>query len=107
MDPSGCPDRAELEAFVTGSLPGTSFTRVADHVEHCLDCETALQTLDDLDDPLLSPLRRLPATRGSRAEPVPQELMAAVRSPRTRCGEVAWISAEGGGRRLGKFELLE
>ena len=58
------------------------FARVAAHVESCADCEATLQALDPLADPLVSQLRRLDGTDGSEAEPVPVELIAAVRSAR-------------------------
>ena len=76
--------------------------------EHCPACEAALETLDSLADPLLSGLRRLTTTDGSEAEPVPPQLIAAVRSGGPPSGGAsAWLSAEEGDRRLGKFELLE
>jgi serine/threonine protein kinase len=81
--------------------------RVADHVERCLACEAALQALDQLADPLLARLRDWPGTEGSGAEPVPEELIATVRSSGARRGSAAWLSAEDGCRRLGKFALLE
>jgi hypothetical protein len=43
MDMTGCPDRAELEGFVVGSLPGPGFARVVDHVERCAACEASLR----------------------------------------------------------------
>ena len=94
MGMTDCPDRAELEGFAVGSLPGPLFAQVAAHVERCADCEAALQALDHLADPLLSQLRRLDGTDGSEAEPVPDELIAAVRSARARGGAAAWFAAE-------------
>ena len=106
MSPVKCPDRTELEGFVLGGLSGPEMARVADHVEGCPACDEALQGLDRLADPLLSQLRRLTGTEGPRAESVPPELMAAVRSARYRHGASAWTSAGEGGRRLGRFELV-
>ncbi len=54
-----CPDRTELEGFALGSLAGPSFAPVCAHVEHCTDCESVLQVLDHLNDPLFTQLRRL------------------------------------------------
>ena len=71
------------------------------------DCEAALQALDHLADPLLSQLRQLDGTDGSEAEPVPAELIAAVRSAGLRGGAAAWFAAEPCHHRLGKFELVE
>ncbi len=83
------------------------FAHIAAHVERCVDCEAALQALDHLADPLLSQLRRLDGTDGSEAEPVPDEMIAAVRSARDRRGAAAWFAAEPCHHRLGKFELVE
>jgi hypothetical protein len=109
MDATGCPDRAELEGFVVGRLSGSEFARVASHVERCGDCETTLRDLDQVADPLLCQLRRLPATDGSEGEleSVPRGLIAAAQSDRARRGPASWFSTAEGCRRLGKFELLE
>src|SRR5947209_16786934 len=107
MGTTGCPDRTELEGLAFGSLPEPALAWVADHVEHCAACETALQALDHLADPLLSQLRRLSGPDGQEAEPVPDELIAAVCSSRGRRGAAAWYAAEECRHRLGKFELEE
>jgi serine/threonine protein kinase len=111
MGVTGCPDRAELEAFVVGSLPGAALARVAGHVEGCVACEAALEGLDHLADPLVDRLRLLSGADGpdsdSEAEPVPEALLAAVRSARTRSEAAGWYSAGECGQRLGKFELVE
>ncbi len=108
MDTANCPGRAELEGFVVGSLPDPTLARIADHLLHCPACEAALETLDSLADPLLCGLRRLTSIDGSEAEPVPPQLIAAVRAGSSPSGGAsAWLSAEAGDRRLGKFVLLE
>src|SRR5262249_24965164 len=94
------------EGFVVGTLSGSEFARVAGHVERCPDCEEAVQALDHITDPFLARLRRSTASEASEAEPVPHELVAAVRFARTR-GEADWLLSEQGPRRLGRFELLE
>src|SRR5262249_38094867 len=86
LAPTDCPDRAELEGFALGSLPGRLFAQVAAHIEECVDCEVALQALDRHADPLLSQLRRLGATEGAEPDRVPEELIAAVQSTRAPCG---------------------
>src|SRR5262249_24434327 len=106
MDATGCPGRAELEGFVVGDLPGPEFARIAGHVEWCPDCEDTLQALDHLTDPFVSRLRRSTASGAQDAEPVPRELVAAIRVARSRC-EADWLSSGEGPRRLGRFELLE
>jgi serine/threonine protein kinase len=106
MDATACPARADLESFVVGTLSGSEFARVAGHVERCPDCEEAVQALDHFTDPFLARLRRSTASEASEAEPVPRELVAAVRFARSR-GEADWLLSEQGPRRLGRFELLE
>ena len=58
MMPSTCPDRDELRAFSSGLLPGPSFDAVAEHVERCESCESALASLDAQPDELVTRLRR-------------------------------------------------
>ena len=107
MGAADCPDRAELQGFAIGSLPGPLFAQVAAHVEECADCEAMLQVLDRLADPLLSQLRRLDGTDDSESEPIPEDLIAAVRSNRAHCGAAAWFAADECHQRLGKFDLVE
>jgi hypothetical protein len=107
VSPTGCPDRAELEAFIVGCLPAAAFARVADHVERCRECEGALERLDNLADPLVAGLRHLSRAEGPRTQEVPEEWIAAARSGAAPSSAAAWVAAEEGGRRLGKFELLE
>jgi serine/threonine protein kinase len=102
-----CPHRSELARFVVGNLPQASLARVADHVESCAACQTALDELDQLADPLLSGLRTMPAEEtsavGSVVEP---QLLATARAARdARRADVVW--GTDGSRRVGKFELLE
>jgi serine/threonine protein kinase len=103
MNLSGCPDRAELSDFVLGNLPGPAFERLADHVEHCAACETALQALDEVTDSLLAQLRQ----RASAAEApaIPEGILDRLRSVSGARGESNGSAALP--RRLGKFELLE
>src|SRR5262245_48709307 len=107
MDSADCPDRAELLRFAAGRCSGQLFSRIARHVERCADCEATLQGLDHLVDPLLSRLRQLSSTDDSLVEPLPRELTAALLSVRSRQGSTFWPSADEGGSRLGKFEILE
>ena len=106
MSALDCPDRVELEGFMVGGLSGSKFARIAKHIEHCPECEEALQELDGMDHPLLSQLRRLTAAKGFCAEPLPPVLIPAARLARSRHGASAWLSDEEGGRRLGRFEIL-
>jgi serine/threonine protein kinase len=103
MTISGCPDRAELSGLVLGNLPRPAFERLAEHVERCPACETALQALDDMTDSLLRRLQQ----RGDAETPVlPEAILDRLRSlPGVRAErDVLAMSIP---RRLGKFELLE
>src|SRR5262249_37454179 len=107
VNTAGCPDEAVLAAFATGNLSGPAFQRIAQHVERCRACETALGALDDQTDSLLLRLRQSACQQAPAAEPVPQALLAVARS---FCGEHGLANAPPTPttpRRLGKFELLE
>jgi serine/threonine protein kinase len=99
-----CPDQAELARFVVGDLPRLTFARVADHVERCPDCVSALQTLDEATDPLVQRLRQA-GSKEARPAAVPAELSAAIRAIRPTPA-AAWM-ADDAPRTMGKFELLE
>jgi serine/threonine protein kinase len=105
MQPTDCPNRAELEGFVVGTLPGADLARVANHVECCPICEEALDALERLEDPFLARLRQSTSNPESETVVVPPELLAAVRSRRDGHSESRFALAEG--CRLGRFELLE
>jgi tRNA A-37 threonylcarbamoyl transferase component Bud32 len=106
MDPFDCPNQEQLAEFVVGNLPRAVFARVAEHVEHCAACETALRTLDGFADPLLARLRQARWDGISTADAVPAHLLAAARSACREGKPAAWLAPDGP-RRLGKFELLE
>jgi WD40 repeat protein len=53
-----CPSEPELIAFHVGALADGDVDRVAEHLETCAACETALQRLENDVDPLLGLLRR-------------------------------------------------
>src|SRR5262245_41526060 len=106
MDPFDCPNQEQLAEFVVGNLPRAVFSRVAEHVEHCAACETALRALDGFADPLLARLRQARRDGISTADAVPAHLLAAARSACREGKPAAWLAPDGP-RRLGKFELLE
>jgi serine/threonine protein kinase len=106
MTSAGCPPPEELLEFVAGTLPRPVFERIAGHVERCRSCETQLQQFDGVDDPLVSRLRRAPEADVATVDPVPPDLLEALRSARSPERERSWL-ASGQLRQLGKFELLE
>src|SRR5262249_52771437 len=105
MNASGCPGQAELTEFALGKLPRPVLERIAEHVERCPACESALQALDVLADSLLLGLRKAPGQEPPGVETVPQHLLTAALATPGHCPIGA--SPAAGGRRLGKFELLE
>lgn len=102
---SECPNPAELAEFATGNLAGTSFERMARHVEGCSTCDTALAALEDSGNSFLSRLRQAASKDVVPEEPIPQELLAVARREFRPPG--VGNCSGGGLRRLGKFELLE
>jgi serine/threonine protein kinase len=103
MTAAGCPDPAVLRRFAVGDLPGTTLSWVAEHVERCRGCESALQAFDGLADPVVERLRPGPT---DALPPVPPELLAAARAARDSLAPAA-AAGPGGPQRLGRFELLE
>jgi serine/threonine protein kinase len=101
-----CPSQAELSRFAVGDLPRPLLARMADHVERCAACETALAGLDDGGDLLLRHLRLADGASDQVHEDPPAALLDAARSALATRPLVAWLAPEGP-RRLGKFELLE
>ena len=102
MSLSGCPAPGELKAFVTGSLSGAAFDRVAQHVEQCPSCGDALTPFDDQPDALVSALR---GTTPLPDEPIPGALLQAVRSLPIR--SIRSRLEAGVPCRLGRFDLQE
>jgi eukaryotic-like serine/threonine-protein kinase len=79
-----CPSDQELLAFHLGTAPPDALDGLAEHVESCGRCETALQRLDGRLDPVLAALRR-PATVGGPPgpgpEPADREAPTVIRGP--------------------------
>jgi WD40 repeat protein/serine/threonine protein kinase len=61
---SGCPTDTELAAYHLGNLPEVALSRVAEHLDHCADCEQKVGQLDGLTDPILSSMRLSVASAG-------------------------------------------
>jgi tRNA A-37 threonylcarbamoyl transferase component Bud32 len=104
MDTARCPPSAELSRFAVGNLPRPILARVATHVQQCATCEAALLKLDQQADPLLVSLREASLTEMSTVTTVPEELLNAARTLRSRPRRTASLT---GPRRIGKFDLLE
>ncbi|WP_406700793.1 protein kinase [Singulisphaera sp. Ch08] len=104
MTPSDCPPRDKLQAFWSGLLPGPTFDVVAEHVECCALCESALAFLDAEPDEFLTQLRKT-MDLATPEEPIPGGLLAALRSLPVR--SIRERIALGEPCRLGRFDLLE
>jgi len=53
-----CPPRPELVAYSLGTLPPQEIESIADHIDACETCQSALATLSDATDPLVDQLRQ-------------------------------------------------
>jgi serine/threonine protein kinase len=104
MHLSPCPSAVELSGFAVGNLPRGRFDEIADHLLHCPQCDTVLQGLDDVGDPLLEGLRG--SDDASVTQPIPPELLRTAQAARDPTLRAAWPFSTGA-RQLGKFELLE
>src|SRR4051812_43586976 len=81
---SDCPDPADLERFVLGTISGPAFLNVAAHVERCASCERVLDDLDRLSVPLQTQIRHSAEGDDPEPEPLPPLLLDAVRSASPR-----------------------
>lgn len=86
---SSCPNRASLLALLAGELPLDVTAELADHVEQCGACQTALDSIED------SPQSLLPELRGT----TPADIARAQRelSLQQSMGDTRIIEMLGGG----------
>jgi len=106
------PCREELFAFLVGTLSEEAADTLADHVESCTVCQTALATMDESEDELVAMLRRQEGAGPYAREP---QCQAAIE--RVRTVEGALVTRGGGGDepvlnpaillQLGEYEVLE
>jgi serine/threonine protein kinase len=101
MNPTSCPEPAELAEFATGALPRTALTRIASHLEDCAACAATLGTFDDVADSFLSRLRQIAEHEDETDSDVPPQLLEVARSSRQLRPSAV------GPRRLDRFELLQ
>ncbi len=69
MSPSTCPGREQLAAYLLGKLPREELEAVADHVDGCPDCRSALESLEGVADSLVPTLRLPPSDETCAADP--------------------------------------
>src|SRR5260370_469168 len=99
MNQLHCPTEAELSRFAVGDLPRPVLARLAEHVERCPACETALGSLDGRGDTLLRQLRLADEATQLADEP-PDQLLDAARAALRQRPAPGWLSPDGP-RRLG------
>jgi eukaryotic-like serine/threonine-protein kinase len=69
MSRTDCPSPETLAAYTLGDLPEAELSAVAEHLDHCTDCEEQASRLDGMADPVVSQLRRLPNSYLDTDEP--------------------------------------
>ncbi|MCC7419631.1 MAG: protein kinase [Planctomycetaceae bacterium] len=110
MAEHSCPDSDALREFSLGLGEGTSFDRVAAHVEECPQCQDFLEDLERSADPLIGQLGRLAnssATSQSIHSGVDDEIaQAVIAGARSGMGARAGRIAADAGRDLAR-RLLE
>src|SRR5438270_391363 len=106
----GCPDRTTLSDLMLGRLPPDSIDHIGSHVEGCAACQTALDSLDDVEDSVVRGLRSSARSPWDQLDPSwAEQLRRAEAIGPVTCGG----SREGDDddaplpERLGQYELLE
>jgi serine/threonine protein kinase len=64
MQTAKCPNDEQLASFAVGDLREADFSAISQHVESCGHCESRLDSLGDVCDPVVSALRRPGASQG-------------------------------------------
>ncbi len=74
MRRTNCLTQAELTALQFGDLPETVLEEVAEHLDHCPQCEAAARTLDGLSDPVVAGVRQSASGSPPFSEEMPQRV---------------------------------
>ena len=114
MTTGTCPALDDLQGFAVGNITESLFSRIAEHVQSCADCDAVLQALDHHADGLISELRQLGANDLVPTK-IPEQLIEIARSAVSTRVESSSVSLGPGRRyarelaagpvRLGRFEL--
>jgi serine/threonine protein kinase len=108
-----------LYAFYVGKLAAETLTEIAEHIESCGSCATALDSLDDRSDPTIAELQRpleqdvLTEVESQRAIALVEALATQATKPATDPGECTMDLPQRGaprlvaGEQLGQYVLLE
>jgi eukaryotic-like serine/threonine-protein kinase len=99
-----CPNREELAAFARALLPSQKMEAIADHVEQCPKCESAVEALM-LVDPLLADLRRTPPDDAFSDEPERAVMEAGVQAIQAQAPSPAPASSSALLPRIPGFEI--
>ena len=111
-----CPSDAELQSFLVGDLPGSTYDDVTDHLKRCAACAGRLEDWEDDSDDLVMQLAGLTACEKGSAESIPPPFLKAARSAVSASSiDSSTFSIDAGKRfakqlangpiRLGRFEL--
>jgi serine/threonine protein kinase/anti-sigma factor RsiW len=84
-----CPNREELQAYLSGGLSDQRAVSLSEHLETCIRCTTVLETLGSTGDSLLAALRRPPVENAHEREPQFQEVIARAKALGTKPAELA------------------
>jgi hypothetical protein len=90
--------------FSSGSLPRVSFEALAEHLEHCLACQSNLQALPEDTDPWLAAFRAQTITDPFADEPQCRDAVARFQETISQAAVRETRSAP---ERLGSYELLQ
>jgi hypothetical protein len=115
VNASPCPPRQELSAYLLGKLPESQLEAVADHLDVCVCCQSALESLQDVQDSLVPQLR---GAWSSSPTPDPElqrllglaKLLQPQLTPLAEApahGPAAAVSERAGSGQLGQYRLQE
>ena len=73
-----CPDREQLHAFRAGKLAEDASSQIAEHVDACDPCRSAIEALECSNDRFEAALRRSPPNDEFLNEPQCQQAIKAI-----------------------------
>ncbi len=79
MQLTTCPSSEQLSDYLSGKLSAQEIDEISSHIESCVDCDTAVNKLDDDSDSLMFALRQPLGEELFEQEPELQRAVAAMR----------------------------
>ncbi|MFH1922451.1 MAG: SUMF1/EgtB/PvdO family nonheme iron enzyme [Planctomycetota bacterium] len=79
MNATSCPDRNRIAAYALGTLSEAKAAELAAHLETCMHCDSTVQSLDNIADPVVDSLRQSPAEDPYVVEPEYRRALAELR----------------------------